>query len=257
MITFLFLMWYAEIVLKAVAAYRLCQTRVMLEFPVLFIFLITSVMKSTLLVQFRHDPARNATVYSISVPLMLVLQYLCSIEIFERLTGNYPDFGRIGKFFLIGFAILGVTASTATRHVGVPATWQGVGEAAVLLDRYALLALFVGLVLMAVFVPQHSSAPSGRNARRGALIMGFYVVGNAASVAVAAAAGAARALVPSYVIVITGLLASVGWITMLAKKEEPGSSDDAPRTVRQELRNYLRVMRILRGGAATQPAARR
>jgi len=238
-----------------VAAYRLYQTRVLLEFPILFLFLITSATKSTLLVQARHTPESYATVYSISVPVMLVLQYLCGIEIFERLTGNYPRFGHVGKLFLAAFALLGVSATSVTQHIGVPATWVGVREAAILLERYGLEALFVGLVLMAIFIPRVQSLPVPDNARRAAMILAFYVFGNATTATMLVGTNAQWRLVPAYVTIITGLLAAVGWMTLRAENKEPSPAVNS-RSVREALRDYLRLIRALRTHAALRLAER-
>lgn len=56
MITLLFALWYVEIGFKAIAAYRLSYTRLLLDFPVLFLFLIISTSKSVVLVSLRHTP---------------------------------------------------------------------------------------------------------------------------------------------------------------------------------------------------------
>jgi len=249
-ITLLFVGWYAEIAFKAIAAYRLYHTRLLREYPVLFIFLLMSVVKSSVLVQLRHAPEAYATLYSVSVPMMLILQFLCGIELFQRLTSNYPNFARAGKIFLTFFAIMGVTASTATRHIGVPATWYGMREAAVLLDRYALLALFVGLVLMALFVPLVQSLPIPRNARRAAMIMSFYVFGNSISAMMLVGTSAAWRLVPAYVTITTGLLAALGWLTLPTAGSEAASSCTDPPAARRSLREYLRFIGTLRAQAA-------
>src|ERR1041385_3818242 len=111
MITLLFALWYTEIALKCVATYRVYHTRLLREYPCLFLFLLCSVVKSTLLIQVRHIPETYTLVYSISTPIILFFQYLCGIEIFERLTRHMARFSRIGKFALLGFAAAGVLAT--------------------------------------------------------------------------------------------------------------------------------------------------
>ena len=223
----------------------------------MFVFLVTSVVKSTLLVQLRHAPTTYATVYSISVPVMLVLQYLCGIEIFDRLAGHYPNFERTGKIMVGSLAILGVTVSAGTQRIGVPTTWYGLREAAVLLDRYALFALFVALVLVAVIMPRIQSLPMPRHAGRAAMMMGFYVFGNTLSATLMVETGAAWRLPLSYATVVTGLLAGLGWMTLRRTDENPTAAEDDQRTARQALREYLRLMRALRASVAPRPAARR
>lgn len=183
---------------------------------------------------------------------MLVLQFLCGIEVFERLTSNYPNFARMGKIFLTFFAIAGVTASTVTQHMGVPATWYGMREAAVLLKRYGLLALFVGLMLMVLFVPRVQSLPIPRNARRGVMIMSFYVFGNAISDMMLVGTSAAWRLVTSYGAVTTGLLAAVGWITLPTASDEPNPLRDDFQAAHRALREFLRFIKALREHAAPQ-----
>ena len=214
MITLLFALWYGEIVLKAIAAYRVYSTRLVLDFPVLFIFLVTSTVKSTILVQLRHLPSSYAIVYSASVPVMLVLEFLCGIEIFDRLTANYREVARAGRIILALFAILAVTASTVSVKIGVPESWHGVGEAAILLDRYGLVVLFAVLLTMSLLVHWVPSLLIPANARRAAIILALYVLGNAAGSAIAVGTGGRWSLMPSFLIVATGLLAALGWITL-------------------------------------------
>jgi hypothetical protein len=247
-ITLLFVLWYAEIGLKALAAYRLYHTRALLQFPILFCFLITSVTKSTLLVQARHDPELYATVYSVSVPVMLVLQYLCGIELFEQLTVNFPQFRKPGFLLLTVFGLLGVTASISTQRMGVPGSWGGTREAAILLDRFGLVALFVGLVLMVILVPHVRSRPIPDDAQRAAMILGFYVFGNALTATILVGTDATWRLLPAFLTVVTGLLAAVGWMTLHGKKKEPRRVGPK-RSVRRVLQNYLRSIREMSANA--------
>lgn len=255
-ITLLFVLWYAEIALKALAAYRLYHTRLLLEFPFLFIFLIVSATKSTLLAQARYTPETYAALYSISVPVMLVLQYLCAIELFNRLTTHYPQFQRVGKIFLVSFVILGVTASVGTRNIGVPASWSGMREAAILLDRYGLVALFVGLTFMAIVVPRVQSLPVPHNARQATPILAFYVFGNAVTATILVGSSGTLRLLPAYVTVTTGLLAALGWLTLRTERHVEGPPELDRRWARRKLQAYRRFIRGLRGNAGFPLVAR-
>ena len=248
-ITLLFTLWYAEIAVKAIAAYRLYHARLVREFPFLFVFLITSTLKSLILVQLRQVPSAYARVYSLAIPVMLVLQFVCAIEVFERLMHHRVHFERVGRMLLAGFAMVGVAASIATKQVWVPATWQGTREAAVLLDRYGLLSLLVAVLLMGVVVPGRSSVPIPRNARRAALILGWYVLGNGICAVLLVGSGAARRLVPAYVTVITGLTAGVAWATLLQPVHEAVPPEGDPGRAERAWNQYVRFIEALRSGA--------
>jgi hypothetical protein len=236
-ITLLFALWYTEIALRCLATYRVYHTRLLREYPILFVFLLTSVVKSTLLVQARQAPRLYAMVYSIGVPLTLILEYLCGIEIFDHLTSHMSRFSRIGRRVLLVFALVGVFTSMSTRGIGVPNMWGGMWEAAVLLNRYALLSLFVGLVLMAVYAPKVRSGPMPRVALRALIVMSFYVCGNAIFDTIMVWTGGTKSLSSSIGGITIGLIATFGWLTLPAGESSPNTS------LRETIRDFVHRVR--------------
>lgn len=211
--------WYAAVLAKAFAAYRFVRTGLIARFPVIWAYLVVTATRSTILIFLQHQRTRYVEVSSITAPLILLLEAFCVMEVFHRITEEYPNFGKPGAVFLGSLAGIGVSAASLTRFAWVPHNWSGTWQVMMLAERYASLVMIIVLIGARIVVPRVSAVPIRRSADRAAGILAlqeiFALLGATVTIATAAQPGFLVFFIPVFGCLVTSLF----WATALT----PGS----------------------------------
>jgi hypothetical protein len=222
-VTLLLVLWFVTPVIKAVAAYRLWRNQLVRRFPTLWAFIVVSTVTAAFLLWFRRDPTTYSYIYSYSTPIMLLLEAFAIVGVFWTVVERYPRIRRPGSALLTALALIGGVAAWLTRSVAVPAGWSGMWQAAILIERYMMLAMIVVLMGTRVLLPRVPGIPIRRSAARATDIITFHVVMCAIGNAFTVATAARYPLVSAYIPVVAGLATAALFAICLTR-----SSDGSP-----------------------------
>jgi hypothetical protein len=153
--------------------YRLWRNGLVSRFPTLWAFIMVSTATAVTLLWFRRDPATYSYIYSLSTPIMLLLEAFAIVGVFWTVAEHYPRFRRPGSALVTALALIGGVAAWVTRSVAVPAYWSGLWQAAILIERYALLVMAVVLLGTRLLLPHVRGIPIRQSALRAADILTF------------------------------------------------------------------------------------
>src|SRR5262249_18835853 len=110
---------------------------------------------------------------SITQPPILILEILCVVEIFRRLTERFLNFRTAGAVFFGLASGLGIGISLLTSKVLVPNDLPSFWLVMELLDRYAGLAIIVTVMAYRLCLPRLIGVPIRPTATRAAGIFAF------------------------------------------------------------------------------------
>jgi len=169
--TLILALWYAAIVAKAAAAYRLYRDGLIIRFATLWVYLVVCSVRSVTLLAFQDDLERYKQIFTYSMPLVSLLEGFAVAGVFWAVAEQYPRFRKPGSVILSCLAGIGACAVWLTHFVAVPAEWSAPWQMASLLERHSMLAMTIVLAGTRFFLPRIPGIPIRPSAKRAADIL--------------------------------------------------------------------------------------
>lgn len=243
---FLKVVWCAGVLCKGMAAYRTARSGMIRFAPSLWLYIAVFFIYSAGLLAVRPNYTAYLQVYSIGLPVILVLQLVATTAIFRLVTVNYPNFRIAGSVLFGALAIAGVGAAWATSYFSAAANGQLIAslwEAMMFAQRYTFVVIVVVLLGVLVFLPRWPCIPIPRSARAAAWIMVFDAGSSFAGVWFTEYYGYEHPVIMATLSAARGLVLALAWMRLkpawefvsvpLATAAERAESRAAARRFRQ------------------------
>lgn len=224
----MFALWYPGMAVKSIAVYRMWRLGLVQRFPTVFIYIVVSVLRSVLLASI-FGRATSELAYAYTTPLMLLLEGFAVVGVFWAVTEKYPSFRSFGTVLLLGSAAIGAVAAWSTRFLAVPAGWEGLWKAALLVQRYGTAVMAMVLASTRLLLPRVRNIPIRPSATRAADILTLDAILGLASAALVIADGGRMVPLKELAPVVKGM--SIGslwafWLPLAADcRADSGNSD--------------------------------
>jgi hypothetical protein len=180
----LYLFWYASVGAAALAAGLLLVKGLFRNYPALFLYISSTVIRSILLISYDPKSPEYAQVWASTEWVLLALLFAVVIEVHGKATARYPgmhDFGRVILLFAVVFALsIGLLFYS---FGSLDPRWQ-IGRVTFIVRRFVTGALAVFVVAEMVFFSNHP-IPSRRNFTVYSSTLAFYLFAVAAGQAAA------------------------------------------------------------------------
>jgi hypothetical protein len=246
--------WCAGIALKGAAACRMAWNGLAKRIPLLCAFLAICTVRSSVLLTLRSQPDVYLKVYSATMPFTLLAEFAAIIAVFWVLATNYRNFRIFGSILLSGFALAGVVAASITCFIVFPSGVSNLGEAMLLLQRYASIVMVVVLAGTRLTLPESPRIPIPVNARRAADILVLDAGLGTLTAWVARAFGFSHPVATALLPTLTGLFLGALWLVGVGRVAESPVVERTPEELESEERQAALAMH--RAAAHVREAAR-
>jgi hypothetical protein len=228
----IYVMWCAGVAAKAMAAYRMASKGLVRTLPLLWCYLVFSVIYSLALMVFRSRPAVYLQFYSAGLPMTLLVKCSAVSSIFWALTGNYPNFRAAGSALLGACSAIGVIAVWMVAFLAEPvhaASWvQWLWNAAILTKRYTAIALLAILLSIRLFLPKAPRVAIPRSAKQAASLMAFDAAVDLAAVWIARLYAFRSPNAAALILTSGGLVVGLAWLTLKPGKDHLAEVSEGP-----------------------------
>lgn len=182
---FVIALWCVGLAAKALAAFRIVRKGFFHRLPIFWAYILISVARSATMLAFVGDRRRYASIGADSMPMVLISEAFAITSVFWLVTENFPRWRRTGTISLATLALIGAAVSLLVRGTWVPKdwgyTWAQIWEAALLMQRHAMLGMVVVLAGVRFLLALVRVVPVSPLARRAADVLlidvslGFFI----------------------------------------------------------------------------------